>query len=132
MEGTLENALWWQILKIALFMGGAVFAIRYVRRWLFPDKGPPKPPEPPRAWQNGRPVTPEILTAGQRVMRDDGLWFVYLRKAEPDEFREGIEEWLFHPPGQEREFWVGLTRDEFVDLRLVDIDADPPSGEPAP
>ena len=126
MEGTLgETALplWWQVAKIVLFLTAGYLAVRFLSKFLFPhgrDEASPEDTRPPDEWLKGRRVEPEGLEKGNLLVRDDDVWFEFLRKAEPDEFREGVEEWLFHPPGNPDDLWIGLTREQIGELRLVD------------
>ena len=125
MEGTIADPIWWQILKIILFLGLSFVAIRFASKILFPESGNSgeldqgETEEPPEAWLRGEKVAPEYLRPGDCLLRDDGKSFVFMRKAEADEYREGVEEWLFHPPGKKDDLWIGLTREQMEDLRLI-------------
>lgn len=118
MDKSLELYAW-PLLQMAGYILAAVIAIKLLQRVLFPPNAEKEeaPSEPDPAWVEGEPVTIESLRPEETLIREDGLPFVYLRKAEMNEYREGVEEWLFHPPGQKKDLWIGLTRDEVLELR---------------
>gem|GEM_PF-5094698 len=109
------------MLKIAAFLLLAVVAVKLVRRFLFPEEKEPQQEceRLPEGWKDMPQVTPEDLQPGDVLLRLDDLELIYMRKAEKDEYREGVDEWLFHPPGSEKDYWVGMVREDFNTVRLL-------------
>ncbi len=118
MDGTLGDSTWGQIAEIVIYIVCGYVSVLYLGKKIFPsNEFEEAEPLLPDGWEDGREVTPETLEAGRSYLRKTGEVLVFLRKAEKDEYRQDVEEWLFHPPGQEGEFWVGLTREQFSELR---------------
>ncbi len=118
MEGTLaDNPLWWQILKVILFFAFFGVIVRFFSGKMSELNAKDAPSGPPESWMNGRPVDADALQPGDELLRDDGVPFVFLRKAEPNEFKQNVEEWLFHPPGNPDDFWIGMEREQLQELR---------------
>ncbi len=115
-----------QMLKIFAFLIAAVVVIKFVRRFLFPEdrnKTEELPPLP-AGWEQMETITPEDLVPDDLVLRDDALELIYMRKAEPNEYRQGVDEWLFHPPGSKEDFWAGIVREDFDTIKRVQKAAD--------
>ncbi len=112
-----SDPLWLQILEVVLGLLGLGVLVYFLNRFL----GKSEDEEPlPLLYANGEKVTPEELEEGLLVVREWGEVLSFWRKAEADEYREGVDEWLFKPVDTKNPLIIGLIREDFDTVRRVE------------